>query len=65
MALPDYLEDTAKDFALHQQHFTPIDKHIYWRSRRSRTKGFGRRDHRELNPFIAGMDPMQTQAMGI
>ena len=50
MALPDYLQDTAKDFAKQLTATTsvPIDT----------TKFTGRQ-------FVAGEDPLQTQAIGI
>jgi hypothetical protein len=50
MALPDYLEDTSKDFAKQLTATTsvPIDT----------TKFTGRQ-------FVGGEDPLQTQAIGI
>ena len=50
MALPDYLQETAKDFAkqLTAQTAVPIDT----------TKFTGRQ-------FVAGEDPLQTQAIGL
>ena len=50
MALPDYLKDTAKDFAKQLTATTsvPIDT----------TKFTGRQ-------FVGGEDPLQTQAIGI
>ena len=50
MALPDYLQDTAKDFAKQLTATTsvPIDT----------TKFTGRQ-------FVGGEDPLQTQAIGI
>jgi len=67
MALPGYLEDTAKDFAKQSTatFSTPIETSRF-------TGGVDAAGNRAsgaqitgANPFIAGMDPMQTQAMGL
>ena len=67
MALPDYLEDTAKDFAKQSvaTYSTPIETSTF-------TGGLDAQGNRATgpgitgaNPFVAGMDPLQTQAMGL
>ena len=67
MALPDYLEDTAKDFAKQSvaTYGTPIETSTFTGgldASGQRASGAGITG---VNPFIAGMDPMQTQAMGL
>ena len=67
MALPDYLEDTAKDFAKQSvaTYSAPIETSTF-------TGGLDAQGNRAAgagitgaNPFVAGMDPLQTQAMGL
>ena len=67
MALPSYLEDTAKDFAKQSvaTYGTPIETSTF-------TGGLDAQGNRATgpgitgaNPFVAGMDPLQTQAMGL
>ena len=64
MALPDYLEDTAKDFAKQSvaTYSAPIETSTF-------TGGLDASGVRAagpgitgLNPFVAAMDPLQTQA---
>jgi len=67
MALPDYLEDTAKDFAKQSvaTYGTPIETSTFTGgldASGQRASGAGITG---VNPFIAGMDPMQTQAMNL
>ena len=67
MALPDYLEDTAKDFAKQSvaTYSAPIETSTF-------TGGLDASGVRAagpgitgLNPFVAAMDPLQTQAQQI
>jgi len=67
MALPDYLEDTAKDFAKQSvaTYSAPIETSTF-------TGGLDASGQRAagpgitgLNPFVAAMDPLQTQAQQI
>ena len=67
MALPDYLEDTAKDFAKQSvaTYSAPIETSTF-------TGGLDAQGNRAAgpgitgaNPFVAGMDPLQTQAMNL
>jgi hypothetical protein len=67
MALPDYLEDTAKDYAKQSvaTYSAPIETSTF-------TGGLDAQGNRAagagitgLNPYVAGMDPMQTQAMNL
>jgi hypothetical protein len=67
MALPDYLEDTAKDFAKQSvaTYSAPIETSTF-------TGGLDAQGVRAsgpgitgLNPFVAGLDPLQTQAIGL
>jgi len=67
MALPDYLEDTAKDYAKQSvaTYSAPIETSTF-------TGGLDASGQRAtgagitgVNPFVAGMDPMQTQAMNL
>ena len=67
MALPDYLEDTAKDYAKQSvaTYSAPIETSTF-------TGGLDAQGNRAAgagitgaNPFVAGMDPLQTQAMGL
>jgi hypothetical protein len=64
MALPDYLQDTAKDFAKQSTatYSTPIETSAF-------TGGVDAAGNRAsgaaitgANPFVAAMDPLQTQA---
>ena len=67
MALPDYLEDTAKDFAKQSvaTYSAPIETSTF-------TGGLDAQGVRAagpgitgLNPFVAGLDPLQTQAINL
>ena len=67
MALPDYLEDTAKDFAKQSvaTYSAPIETSTF-------TGGLDASGQRAtgagitgVNPFVAGMDPLQSQAIGL
>ena len=67
MALPDYLKDTAKDFAKQSvaTYSAPIETSTF-------TGGLDAQGVRAagpgitgLNPFVAGLDPLQTQAIGL
>jgi hypothetical protein len=67
MALPDYLEDTAKDFAKQSvaTYSAPIETSTF-------TGGLDAQGNRAagagitgVNPFVAGMDPLQSQAIGL
>ena len=67
MALPDYLEDTAKDFAKQSvaTYGTPIETSTFTGgldASGQRASGAGITG---VNPFIAGMNKMQTDAMGL
>ena len=67
MALPDYLEDTAKDFAKQSvaTYSAPIETSTFTGgldAQGNRAAGLGITG---ANPFVAGMDPLQTQAMGL
>ena len=67
MALPSYLEDTAKDFAKQSvaTYSAPIETSTF-------TGGLDAQGVRAagpgitgLNPFVAGLDPLQTQAINL
>ena len=67
MALPGYLEDTAKDFAKQSvaTYSAPIETSTF-------TGGLDAQGVRAagpgitgLNPFVAGLDPLQTQAINL
>ena len=67
MALPDYLEDTAKDFAKQSvaTYSAPIETSTF-------TGGLDASGQRAAgpgitgaNPFVAAMDPLQTQAQNL
>ena len=67
MALPDYLEDTAKDYAKQSvaTYSAPIETSTFTGgldAQGNRAAGLGITG---ANPFVAGMDPLQTQAMGL
>lgn len=67
MALPDYLEDTAKDYAKQSvaTYSAPIETSTFTGgldAQGNRATGLGITG---ANPFVAGMDPLQTQAMGL
>jgi len=67
MALPDYLEDTAKDYAKQSvaTYSAPIETSTFTGgldAQGNRASGAGITG---ANPFVAGMDPLQTQAMGL
>ena len=67
MALPGYLDDTVKDFAKQSvaTYSAPIETSTF-------TGGLDAQGNRAagagitgLNPFVAGLDPLQTQAIGL
>jgi len=67
MALPDYLQDTAKDYAKQAvaTYSAPIETSTF-------TGGLDAQGVRAagpgitgLNPFVAGLDPLQTQAIDL
>ena len=67
MALPDYLQDTAKDYAKQAvaTYSAPIETSTF-------TGGLDAQGVRAagpgitgLNPFVAGLDPLQTQAINL
>ena len=67
MALPDYLEDTAKDFAKQSvaTYSAPIETSTFTGgldAQGVRAAGAGITG---VNPFVAGMDPLQSQAIGL
>jgi len=66
MALPDYLKDTATDYAKQLQSFqTPIETSTFTGgldAQGQRASGAGITG---VNPYVAQMDPLQTQAMNL
>ena len=67
MALPGYLEDTAKDFAKQSvaTYSAPIETSTFTGgldAQGVRASGAGITG---LNPFVAGLDPLQTQAINL
>ena len=67
MALPDYLEDTAKDYAKQSvaTYSAPIETSTFTGgldAQGTRATGAGITG---VNPYVAGMDPLQTQAMNL
>ena len=67
MALPDYLKDTAKDFAKQSTatYSAPIETSTFTGgldAQGVRASGAGITG---LNPFVAGLDPLQTQAINL
>jgi len=67
MALPDYLQDTAKDFAKQAvaTYSAPIETSTFTGGLDAsgvRASGAGITG---LNPFVAGLDPLQTQAINL
>ena len=66
MALPDYLKDTATDYAKQLQSFqTPIETSTFTGgldAQGPRASGAGITG---VNPYVAQMDPLQTQAMNL
>ena len=63
MALPDYLQDTAKDFAKQSTatYSAPIETSTFTGGLDAsgvRASGLGITG---ANPFVAAMDPLQTQ----
>ena len=67
MALPDYLEDTAKDYAKQSvaTYSAPIETSTFTGgldASGQRASGAGITG---VNPYVAGMDPLQTQAMNL
>ena len=67
MALPDYLEDTAKDFAKQSvaTYSAPIETSTFTGGLDAQGKRAAGAGITGANPFVAGMDPLQTQAMGL
>jgi len=64
MALPDYLEDTAKDFAKQSvaTYSAPIETSTFTGGLDASGKRAAGPGITGLNPFVAAMDPLQTQA---
>ena len=67
MALPDYLEDTAKDYAKQSvaTYSAPIETSTFTGgldAQGVRATGAGITG---VNPFVAGIDPLQSQAIGL
>ena len=67
MALPGYLEDTAKDFAKQSvaTYSAPIETSTFTGGLDASGKRATGPGITGLNPFVAGLDPLQTQAMGL
>ena len=67
MALPDYLEDTAKDYAKQSvaTYSAPIETSTFTGGLDAQGKRAAGLGITGANPFVAGMDPLQTQAMGL
>ena len=67
MALPDYLEDTAKDYAKQSvaTYSAPIETSTFTGGLDAQGKRAAGAGITGANPFVAGMDPLQTQAMGL
>ena len=64
MALPSYLEDTAKDFAKQSvaTYSAPIETSTFTGGLDASGKRAAGPGITGLNPFVAAMDPLQTQA---
>jgi len=67
MALPGYLEDTAKDFAKQSvaTYSAPIETSTFTGGLDASGKRAAGPGITGLNPFVAGLDPLQTQAIGL
>jgi len=67
MALPDYLEDTAKDFAKQSvaTYSAPIETSTFTGGLDASGKRAAGPGITGINPFVAQMDPLQTQAQGL
>ena len=67
MALPDYLEDTAKDFAKQSvaTYSAPIETSTFTGGLDASGKRAAGPGITGLNPFVAGLDPLQTQAINL
>ena len=66
MALPDYLKDTATDYAKQLQSFqTPIETSTFTGGLDASGKRASGDRITGVNPYVAAMDPLQTQAMNI
>ena len=67
MALPDYLEDTAKDFAKQSvaTYSAPIETSTFTGGLDASGKRAAGPGITGANPFVAQMDPLQTQAQSL
>jgi len=67
MALPSYLEDTAKDFAKQSvaTYSAPIETSTFTGGLDASGKRAAGPGITGANPFVAQMDPLQTQAQGL
>jgi len=67
MAIPGYLEDTAKDFAKQSvaTYSAPIETSTFTGGLDASGKRAAGPGITGLNPFVAGLDPLQTQAIGL
>ena len=67
MALPGYLEDTAKDFAKQAvaTYSAPIETSTFTGGLDASGKRAAGPGITGLNPFVAGLDPLQTQAINL
>jgi hypothetical protein len=67
MALPDYLEDTAKDFAKQSvaTYSAPIETSTFTGGLDASGKRAAGPGITGANPFVAAMDPLQTQAQSL
>ena len=67
MALPDYLEDTAKDYAKQSvaTYSAPIETSTFTGGLDAQGNRAGGAGITGVNPYVAGMDPLQTQAMNL
>ena len=67
MALPDYLEDTAKDFAKQSvaTYSAPLETSTFTGGLDASGKRAAGPGITGLNPFVAGLDPLQTQAINL
>ena len=67
MALPSYLEDTAKDFAKQSvaTYSAPIETSTFTGGLDASGKRAAGPGITGANPFVAAMDPLQTQAQSL
>ena len=67
MALPDYLQDTAKDFAKQSTatYSAPIETSTFTGGLDASGKRAAGPGITGANPFVAQMDPLQTQAQSL